>query len=105
VLLAVSMGGQLALIRYLRIPDLPTVVLTLTMTAALTERGDGTRDPVVLRRAFALLAFPLGVFAGGLLVRLVAVGAALGLGLAIIVAVGLAAHRLSRTPGSLSALR
>lgn len=96
VLLAVSMGGQLALIRYLKVPDLVTAVLTLTMTGALTERG-GRRDPAVLRRGLALLAFALGVVAGGLLTRLVAVGAALALGLAVIVAVGVAAQRVRRS--------
>ncbi len=104
VLLAISMGGQLALIRYLKVPDLLTAVLTLTMTGALTERG-GRGDPARLRRRLALLAFAGGVVAGGLLARLVAVGAALALGLAIIVSVGIAAHRVCRTPGAWSALR
>ena len=104
VLLAVSMGGQLALIRYLKVPDLLTAVLTLTMTGALTERG-GRSDPAMLRRGLALLAFVVGVVAGGLLARLVSVGAALALGLAIIVAVGVATHRACRTPGAWSALR
>jgi uncharacterized membrane protein YoaK (UPF0700 family) len=104
VLLAVSMGCQLALIRYLKVPDLLTAVLTLTMTGALIER-DGRGDPAVLRRGLALLAFVLGVAAGGLLTRLVSVGAALGLGLAIIVAVGAATHRACRTPAAWSDLR
>jgi uncharacterized membrane protein YoaK (UPF0700 family) len=65
VLLAVSMGGQLALIRYLKVPDLLTAVLTLTITCALTERGRGRRDPAVLRRGLAVLAFTVGVIAGG----------------------------------------
>jgi uncharacterized membrane protein YoaK (UPF0700 family) len=104
VLLAVSMGGQLALIRYLKVPDLVTAVLTLTLTGAVTERS-GVRDPAVLRRGLALLAFALGVVAGGLLTRLVAVGAALALGLAIIVVVGVAAHLASRTPRTWSPAR
>lgn len=97
VLLAASMGGQLALIRYVKVPDLLTVVLTLTITGALTERGRGGRDPAVLRRGLAVLAFTAGVVAGGLLTRLVSVGAALTLGLCIILAVGVATHFLSRT--------
>jgi uncharacterized membrane protein YoaK (UPF0700 family) len=105
VLLAVSMGSQLALVRHLKVPDMPTVVLTLTMTAALTERGGGRNDPAVLRRVVAVLVFVLGVVVGGLLVRLVSVGAALALGLVIIVAVGVTGHRASRTPGSWSAPR
>ncbi len=96
VLLAMSMGSQLALIRYLKVPDLVTAVLTLTLTGAVTERT-GVRDPAVLRRGLALLAFAVGVVAGGLLARLVAVGAALALGLVIIVVVGVAAHLAGRT--------
>lgn len=96
VLLAVSMGGQLALIRYLKVPDLVTAVLTLTMTAVLAERG-GRHDPDVVRRGVALLAFAVGVVAGGLLTRLVAVSASLALGLAIILAVLVAAHRACRS--------
>ena len=98
VLLAMSMGGQLALIRHLKVPDLLTVVLTLTMTGMLTERGRGHRDPAVIRRALALVAFALGVVAGGLLIRLVSVGAALGFGLLIIVTVGVCTHLVSRSP-------
>jgi uncharacterized membrane protein YoaK (UPF0700 family) len=103
VLLAASMGGQLALIRYLKVPDLLTVVLTLTMTGVLTERGSGRGDPKVVRRALALVAFTVGVLAGALLVRLVSVGAALTLGLAIILGVGLTIHLLSRRAGTWSA--
>src|SRR6185437_11230640 len=61
VLLAASMGGQLALIRYLKVADLLTAVLTLTITGALTERGRNRYDPAVLRRGLAVLAFTTGV--------------------------------------------
>ena len=63
VLLAMSMGCQLAAIRYLKVPDLLTVVLTLTITGALTERGLGPFHPAVLRRAIAVLAFAVGAIA------------------------------------------
>jgi uncharacterized membrane protein YoaK (UPF0700 family) len=96
ILLAVSMGSQLAAIRVLAVRDLPTVVLTLTITGALTEAGRGVKDPVMVRRLLAVLAFLIGVTAGGLLVRHVSVGASLGLGLAIIVAVAISAHLVSR---------
>lgn len=95
ILLAASMGAQLALIRYLKVPDLLTAVMTLTMTAVLTERGHGRPDPGMLRRGLALAAFAVGVIAGGVLIRFAAVGAALALGLAIILAVGVASHRVS----------
>jgi uncharacterized membrane protein YoaK (UPF0700 family) len=96
VLLALSMGSQLAAIRTLAVRDLPTVVLTLTITGALVEASRGLKDPVMVRRLLAVLAFLIGVLAGGLLVRHVSVGASLGLGLAIIVGVAIAAHLVSR---------
>jgi uncharacterized membrane protein YoaK (UPF0700 family) len=105
ILLAVSMGSQLALIRYLKVPDLMTAVMTLTMTGALTDHASGPRDLVLLRRGMALAAFAAGVIAGGLLIRLVSIGAALAFGLAIIVAVILASHVVSRTPAPWAAPR
>jgi uncharacterized membrane protein YoaK (UPF0700 family) len=104
-LLAASMGAQLALIRHLKVPDLLTAVLTLTTIGFLTERGQGHHDPLVLRRGLALAAFAVGVLAGGLLARLVAPGAALVLGLAIIVAVGLGSHVDSRDEAPWTATR
>jgi uncharacterized membrane protein YoaK (UPF0700 family) len=97
VLLSMSMGAQLAAVRYLMIADLPTVALTMTITSALTDRAHRRRDPAVLRRVLAVLAFIAGAVAGTLLVRFVAVTAALALGLVIILAVAVAAHLLSRS--------
>lgn len=105
VLLAISMGSQLAAIRYLKVPDLLTVVLTLTLTGALTERGAGWHDPAVLRRGLALVAFAVGAMSGALLIRLVGLAAALAFGLGIILAVGVAAHVVSQSPASWSAPR
>ena len=90
------------MIRYLKVADLLTAVLTLTITGALTERGRSRYDPAVVRRGLAVLAFTTGVIAGGLLARLVTVGAALTLGLCIILAVGVTTHFLSRTRASWS---
>jgi uncharacterized membrane protein YoaK (UPF0700 family) len=104
-LLAMSMGAQLALIRYLKVPDLLTAVMTLTTVGVLTERGGGPHDPTLIRRGLALLAFVVGVLAGGALAAYVAPGAALTFGLAIIVAVGLASHRVSRDEAAWSAPR
>ncbi len=105
VVLAASMGAQLALIRHLKVPDLLTVVLTLTITGVLTERGDGWNDPAVLRRGLALLAFVVGVVFGGLLIRFVTLAAATSLALGIIVVVGIAAHLVSQDSGSWSTPR
>lgn len=105
VLLAMSMGAQLAAIRYLKVPDLLTVVLTMTITGALTERGIGWKHPKTLRRGLALVAFAIGALSGALLVLHVGVAAALSFGLAIILAVAIAAHLVSRTSTSWSAPR
>jgi uncharacterized membrane protein YoaK (UPF0700 family) len=102
VMLAASMGAQLAAIRYLKVPDLMTVVLTMTITGALTERGGGWHDPAFLRRVLALIAFAGGALSGALLVLHVGTAAALSLGLAIIVATTIAAHLVSRTPATWS---
>lgn len=96
ILLAISMGSQLAAIRFLAVRDLPTVVLTLVMTGALIEPNRGITDPVMLRRVLAIAAFLLGITTGGLLVRHVSVAASLSVGLAIVVSVAIAAHVVSR---------
>jgi hypothetical protein len=105
VLLAMSMGAQLAAIRYLKVPDLLTVVLTMTIVGALTEHGGGWTDPKMLRRGMALVAFAIGALSGALLILNVGVAAALSFGLAIIIAVAIAAHLVSRSSGSWSELR
>jgi uncharacterized membrane protein YoaK (UPF0700 family) len=97
VLLAMSMGAQLAAIRSLKIADLPTVAVTMTINGVFSERGGGWHDPAVLRRGVAVLAFTIGAVAGGLLVRFVSVTAALGLGLVIILGVAATAHRVSQS--------
>lgn len=103
VLLAMSMGAQLAAIRSLKIADLPTVAVTMTISGVFTDRGDGWHDPAVLRRLVAVLAFTTGAVSGGLLVRFVSVTAALGLGLLIIVGVAITAHRVSQSETGWSA--
>jgi uncharacterized membrane protein YoaK (UPF0700 family) len=105
VLLAMSMGAQLAVIRYLKVPDLLTVVLTMTITGVLAEHKRGWRDPAMLRRGFSVVAFALGAVCGGLLVVNAGVAAALSVGLAIIVGVSIAAHQSSRTSAGWSAPR
>jgi uncharacterized membrane protein YoaK (UPF0700 family) len=104
VLLATSMGAQLAAIRHLKVPDLLTVVLTMTIAGALTDRPSGWNDARLLRRALSVLAFAIGALSGALLVLHVGTAAALGLGLAIIVATTVAAHLVSRAPSGWSAV-
>ena len=100
-----SMGAQLAGIRYLKVPDLLTVVLTMTIVGALTEHGGGWTDPKMLRRGMALVAFAIGALSGALLILNVGVAAALSFGLGIIIAVAIAAHLVSRSSSSWSELR
>ncbi len=96
-LLAVSMGSQLAAVRYLKVRDLPTAMVTLLLIGVLTESRPGWRGAGQIRRVLAIGAFIAGVVAGGLLVRLVSVAAALGLGLAIIIVVAVGAQRASHS--------
>ena len=103
VMLAASMGAQLAAIRYPKVPDLLTVVLTMTITGVLTESGGGWHDPAVLRRTLAVVAFAVGALSGALLVLHVGTAAALSFGLAIIAGTTIAAHRVSREPTAWSA--
>jgi uncharacterized membrane protein YoaK (UPF0700 family) len=105
VLLAISMGAQLAAIRYCKVPDLVTVVVTMTIAAFLTEHGGGWRDPKLLRRGLAVAAFVIGALSGALIILNVNVIVALLFGLVIMVAVGIAAHLLSRTSPEWSAPR
>jgi uncharacterized membrane protein YoaK (UPF0700 family) len=105
VLLAMSMGVQLACIRYLKVPDLLTVVMTMTIIGALTDRASGWTDPKFLRRGLALVAFAIGAVGGGLLVLNVGVAAALLFGLCILLAVAIAAQRASGSTTSWSAPR
>ena len=95
-LLAASFGGQLALIRYLKVPDLLTAVMTMTTIGVLTERGRSRHDPVLLRRLLAIVSFLLGVVVGGSLVAYVAPAASLAFGLLIIATVGVGSHVVSR---------
>ena len=104
-LLAISMGAQIAVIRLLKVPDLLTVVLTMTITGALTEHAHGWSDPKLLRRGAAIVAFATGALIGGLLILNVGVAVAMSLGLGIIIAVAVAAHLVSRTSADWSAPR
>ena len=104
-MIAVSMGAHLALVRYVKVPDLLTSAVTFTTVGALTERGGGRRDPLVVRRGLGLAAFVVGVVAGGALVAYVSPAAALALGVVIIVAVGLGSHAVSRDEAAWTAPR
>jgi hypothetical protein len=59
----------------------------------------------MLRRVLAMLAFAIGAMAGALLIRLVTMGAATSLSLAIIVGSGVGAHIVSKDPAGWTAPR
>ncbi|MER7670797.1 YoaK family protein [Kitasatospora sp. NPDC096128] len=88
-LLALAMGGQNAVVRSLKVPDLTTTVLTMTITALAADRT-GPR-----RFASAVWMFA-GALLGALLVLHAAVPVALALALALLVAVGVLTHLAAR---------
>jgi predicted RND superfamily exporter protein len=77
----------------------------MTITGALTERGIGWKDPKMLRRGLALVAFSVGALSGALLILNVGVAAALSFGLLIIIGSAVGAHLVSRTSADCSAPR
>ncbi|MER6302371.1 YoaK family protein [Kitasatospora sp. NPDC001539] len=88
-LLALAMGGQNAVVRSLKVPDLTTTVLTMTITALAADLT-GSR-----RLASAAWMFT-GALLGALLVLHVDVTAALALALVLLVAVAAVIHRAGR---------
>jgi uncharacterized membrane protein YoaK (UPF0700 family) len=96
-LAAVAMGAQNAAVRRLKVFDLTTTVLTMTLTgiAADTRRGDRF---AVVRRVLAVLAMLAGAVAGALLVLDVGTVAALGLAAALVGIVAVCATVTSRSP-------
>jgi uncharacterized membrane protein YoaK (UPF0700 family) len=98
VLLAPAMGAQNATARRLAVPELTTTVLTLTLTGIAADSwlggGSGAR---IRRRVLSVAAMLLGAIVGAQLLHHVAPVAPLAVGAAILVLVGGAAHRGSRT--------
>jgi uncharacterized membrane protein YoaK (UPF0700 family) len=96
VLLALTMGVQNAVARRLGVPDLTTTVLTLTLTglaADSTLAGGKNANPG--RRMLATAIMFLGAAIGAVLTFRGGVSAVLALVLALLVANGIAAYRLS----------
>ncbi|MER7845793.1 YoaK family protein [Kitasatospora sp. NPDC096077] len=88
-LLALAMGGQNAVVRALKVPDLTTTVLTMTLTALAADRT-GPR-----RLASAAWMFA-GALLGAALVLHANVPAALALALVLLIAVAALTHRAAR---------
>jgi uncharacterized membrane protein YoaK (UPF0700 family) len=97
--LALAMGVQNAAAQRLAVPELTTTVLTRTLTGLASEAsflgGPGAKPG---RRGLAVSAMLLGAIAGAALVLKVSIAAPLALAGAIVLAVGIAAHVVSRTP-------
>ncbi|UYY77176.1 YoaK family protein [Sphingomonas sp. R1] len=69
-LTAIAMGFRNATIRQLKVPDLTTTVLTLTLTGiAADSHFAGGRNPNIGRRLAAVMAILFGAFLGAVLVN------------------------------------
>jgi uncharacterized membrane protein YoaK (UPF0700 family) len=96
VLLALAMGLQNATARRLGVPDLTTTVLTLTLTGIAADSAlAGGAHPNPGRRLAATAVMFLGAAAGAFIFLHAGVSAVLALVLALLVANGIAAFRLS----------
>jgi len=100
-LLAIGMGIQNATARRLAVRDMTTTVLTMTLTGiAADARLVGGAGSAAARRILSIAAMVLGALVGALLVLRVDDAAPLAAAAALIAVTALAAHGISRTPGS-----
>ncbi|MFJ9692014.1 DUF1275 family protein [Kitasatospora sp. NPDC101183] len=88
-LLGFAMGGQNAVVRTLKVPDLTTTVLTMTITALAADRTGA-------RRLASTVWMFAGALLGALLVLHTNVPVALGLALVLLAAVAAVTHVASR---------
>ena len=96
--MALAMGVQNAAAQRLAVPELTTTVLTRTLAGLASEVGAGDDSVSKLaRRVIAVVAMLLGALTGGLLVLHVAIAAALAVAGAIVLALGLVVHVVSRS--------
>lgn len=95
-LLALAMGGQNAVVRSLRVPDLTTTVLTMTITALAADRSG-------LRRLASAVWMFAGALLGALLVLHANVPTALALAAVLLIGVAAVLRRPSRTTPSWAA--
>lgn len=102
-LLALAMGVQNAAVRRLKVFDLTTTVLTMTLTGVAADLRGRDRFAIV-RRLLAVGAMLAGAVCGALLVLDVSHVAALGLAAALLAVVILCAGVGSRTPAPWHAL-
>jgi uncharacterized membrane protein YoaK (UPF0700 family) len=98
-LLALAMGIQNAVVRRLKVFDLTTTVLTMTLTGIAADIRQRDRFAVI-RRLLAVAAMLAGAVAGALLVLDVSIEAALALAGALLAVVGLWASAAVRAPAA-----
>jgi uncharacterized membrane protein YoaK (UPF0700 family) len=99
VLTAVAMGLRNATIRQLKIPDLTTTVMTLTITAIAADAGAaGGTNPNLLRRMGGVVAIFCGAAIGAALMRFAGLAAPLALAGATVLA-GTLAYAALPAPG------
>jgi uncharacterized membrane protein YoaK (UPF0700 family) len=103
-LAALAMGLQNAAVRRLRVFDLTTTVLTMTLTGIAADVRQHDRA-AALRRLLAVLAMLAGAVAGALLVLQVSNVAALGLAAALLAIVVLWTAAQVRAPAAWHAAR
>jgi uncharacterized membrane protein YoaK (UPF0700 family) len=97
--LAVALGLQNVMARHLAVPDLTTTVLTMTLTGIAADVRRRDRATVV-RRLLAVATMFAGAVAGALLVIHVGPAAGVGLALALIGLVLVAATAAARSPAA-----
>jgi uncharacterized membrane protein YoaK (UPF0700 family) len=95
--LALTMGGQNAVVRRLAVPDLTTTVLTLTVTGLVADISPRMVRP---RRLLAVLAMLSGALTGGILLHWVATAAPLWLATVLPLACAAGAYLGARSPRS-----
>jgi uncharacterized membrane protein YoaK (UPF0700 family) len=98
-LLALAMGIQNAVVRRLKVFDLTTTVLTMTLTGIAADIRERDRFAII-RRLLAVAAMLAGAVAGALLVLDVSDKAALALAAALLAIVGLWASAAVRVPAA-----
>ena len=103
-LMALAMGAQNAAVRRLKVFDLTTTVLTMTLTGVAADIRQRDRFAVV-RRLLAVAAMLAGATAGAVLALEASTVAALGLAAALLVIVVAWASAVSRSPAAWHAAR
>lgn len=95
-LLAFAMGIQVSTVRRLAVPDVPTIALTMAMTALISEsRLAGGAGHSIRVRGATIMALLVGATAGGVLVLHVAVAAGIALATVLVAAVAVTLLRLA----------